>query len=199
MRRATDGQGTYEPRDAIKETTTGLLIGGFVGLTAAAIKTSLTKHNVGAMAVFTRNGGLIGLYAAPLAAYSFTSTAAANLREKNDSYNEAIGGFFGGAAAGLYMRSLRSVLGFGLGVSILLATADYGGGLFKSTSVDPEIDQVSLKEYWRRNRRKPIEQTVEEIGEGRGIRPPGYQERRRERLKEKYGIEVQPTLTNQTD
>lgn len=34
-------------------------------------------------------------------AYEFFRTAAANLREKNDSYNEAIGGFVGGAMLGL--------------------------------------------------------------------------------------------------
>ena len=34
-------------------------------------------------------------------AYEFFKTAAANLRKKNDTYNEAIGGFFGGSIAGL--------------------------------------------------------------------------------------------------
>jgi hypothetical protein len=28
-----------------------------------------------------------------------------------------------------------------------------------------------------------------------GLEPPGYQERRRERLKEKYGIEINPVRT----
>ena len=34
-------------------------------------------------------------------AFEFTRIAAANLREKDDSWNPAIGGFFGGAVAGM--------------------------------------------------------------------------------------------------
>ena len=33
--------------------------------------------------------------------YQFISTASANLREKRDPYNEALGGFFAGAILGL--------------------------------------------------------------------------------------------------
>ena len=34
-------------------------------------------------------------------AFEFTRVAAANLREKDDSWNPAVGGFFGGAVAGM--------------------------------------------------------------------------------------------------
>lgn len=34
-------------------------------------------------------------------AFEFSQLAAANLREKDDSWNPAIGGFFGGAVAGM--------------------------------------------------------------------------------------------------
>lgn len=34
-------------------------------------------------------------------AYEFAKDAAANLREKDDSWNKAIGGFFGGSMLGL--------------------------------------------------------------------------------------------------
>jgi len=30
------------------------------------------------------------------------------------------------------------------------------------------VDEVSRKEYLRKNRRRPIEQTIAELGEGRG-------------------------------
>ena len=33
--------------------------------------------------------------------YEFAKTASANLREKDDAYNAAIGGFFGGSMLGL--------------------------------------------------------------------------------------------------
>lgn len=35
-------------------------------------------------------------------AYEFGRTASANLRERNDSYNEAIGGFLSGSMLGLF-------------------------------------------------------------------------------------------------
>jgi hypothetical protein len=35
------------------------------------------------------------------ASYTFTKTASANLREKNDAWNSAIGGFFAGSMMGL--------------------------------------------------------------------------------------------------
>lgn len=38
--------------------------------------------------------------------FEFTRTASANLREKDDSWNQAIGGFFGGAVFGLRCQSI---------------------------------------------------------------------------------------------
>ena len=55
---------------------------------------------------------------------------------------------------------------------------------------DPNVDEVSRKEFLRKNRRKSIEETVHELGEGRGISAPGYKERRAERIMEAYGIDV---------
>ena len=43
-------------------------------------------------------------------AFEFSRVVAANLREKDDSWNPAIGGFFGGAVAGmkrLYLEGRR--------------------------------------------------------------------------------------------
>jgi hypothetical protein len=51
-------------------------------------------------------------------------------------------------------------------------------------------DRVEDKEYLRKNRRRPIQETIDEMGEGRGVYAPGYAERRKERLRERYGIEV---------
>ena len=90
--------------------------------------------------------------------------------------------------------------------AVVLGAYDYTGGSLKGTSKDPEIDEFERKELLRKNRRRPIEQTISEIGEGRGayytrtfvygqltrrgIYGPGYDERRRERIKVKYGIDV---------
>lgn len=95
----------------------------------------------------------------------------------------------------------------------------FSGGL-TGWGRDPNVDEFERKEAMRLNRRRPVEETLEEVGEGRGksshinakrdiypslmskpanrtnpnkgIYPPGYQERRRQRLLEKYGVEVKP-------
>ena len=52
------------------------------------------------------------------------------------------------------------------------------------------MDEYERKEALRANKRRPIGETLNQLGEGRGIEGPGYEERRRERIKKNYGIEV---------
>ena len=155
--------------------------------------------------------------------YEFTRFASANLREKDDAYNTAIGGFLAGSVLGLKCRTLLqicdvhlcwynivgttpSVLGFGVLTGVMLAAYDYTGANLRGYKKDADLDEFERKQAIRKNRRRPIEETISEIGEGRGewsqrhqgsrliqhpgIKAPGYDERRAERLKEKYGIEV---------
>jgi len=91
--------------------------------------------------------------------------------------------------------------------AVVLGAYDYTGGALTGYKKNPEMDEFERKELLRKNRRRPIEQTISELGEGRGmlqhdqtsyladllalgIYGPGYDERRRERIKEKYGIDV---------
>lgn len=121
-------------------------------------------------------------------AYEFFRTAAANLREKNDSYNEAIGGFCSGAMLGVRcqlrpcqtrsspidpdaVRTIPSVLGYGAGLSIVMAAFDYTGGSFLGYGTDPTVDEYERKEALRANKRRPIAETLQELGEGRGPYP----------------------------
>lgn len=105
------------------------------------------------------------------------------------------------------------ILGYGAFTAVVLAAYDFTGNSLRGYDRDPEVDEYERKEYLRKNRRRPIEETIAELGEGRGggvyphllldalqavtdnmtaIHPPGYEERRRERIKEKYGIEINP-------
>jgi len=118
----------YQPRNAITPAIQATLSTGAVGAAAAAVQNALAKKNVGAFGVFTRSGGLIAMFAAVGGVYQFSSIAAANLREKNDSINAAIGAFLGGCLMGLRSRTLPAVLGFGVASSIVVATYDYTGG-----------------------------------------------------------------------
>ena len=114
---------TYQPQDAIQNSIRTTTLFGGAGFAASAIQIALTRQNVGGLAVLTRAGGIIGimgtgtanpfsLYVADIreavagGAYGFTRSAAANLREKNDHLNTAIGGFFAGAIPGLASEPL---------------------------------------------------------------------------------------------
>lgn len=55
-------QEVYQPKDAISETVKVSLIMGAAGLTVSAIQNTLTKQNVSGWGVFTRTGGVIGLF-----------------------------------------------------------------------------------------------------------------------------------------
>lgn len=120
-------------------------------------------------------------------AYEFTKCASANLREKNDVYNTTLGGFVAGSILGLrctsspafsslhiangthpLVRSLPAVIGYGAALAALLGGFDLTGGSLRGMERDPNVDEVSRKEYIRKNRRRPVEETVHQLGEGRG-------------------------------
>ncbi|CCC05375.1 unnamed protein product [Sordaria macrospora k-hell] len=167
----------FRPKDAIKSSLSGAVYSGGAGLLISSLRTSMKKNNVGSMHVFTHGGATIISFAFAGGIYKFAQQASANLRQKEDAWNHAIGAFLGGSVMGL--RSLRFpvILGF---------------GALAGATRDPNVDEYERKEAMRLNRRRPIEETLAEVGEGRGIYPPGYQERRRARLLEKYGVEVKP-------
>lgn len=73
---------------------------------------------------------------------------------------------------------------------MLLGVFEVTGGTLRGHARDPNIDEFERKEKLRQNRRRPIQETINELGEGRGIYAPGYAERRKERIKNAYGIDV---------
>ncbi|KAM0261288.1 hypothetical protein ACHAQJ_002319 [Trichoderma viride] len=212
----------YVPHDVLDETAKTSLVGLGSGFFIAAVQNALSKGNVGAMSVFTRGApiigiceaermrfqlgriflpekmtknvlladGVISLVAAGPGAYAFFSRTTMNLREKEDVWAAAFGGFMCGSVLGLPFKRTPIVLALGAFVGTVQGAFHIAGG--RLDSYYKEEDEFERKEVIRRTTRVPIEQTISEIGEGRGIRPPGYEERRRERIKEKYGFEVNP-------
>ncbi|KAJ3485217.1 hypothetical protein NLG97_g6865 [Lecanicillium saksenae] len=150
----------------------------------------MSKRNVGAFGVFSRGAPIIGLAAASPAAYTFFSRTTMNLREKDDAFAAAIGGFMAGGVLGLPSKRMPIVMALGAFVGGVQGSFKLLGG--RLDSFKQEDDEFARKETVRRTTRLPVEQTVSEIGEGRGIKPPGYEERRRERIQEKYGFEINP-------
>ncbi|RKF62644.1 NADH-ubiquinone oxidoreductase 21.3 kDa subunit [Golovinomyces cichoracearum] len=188
----------YKPTDAVAAGLRGAGISGAAGAILAGAQNSLTKSNVGAWGVITKFGGTItlfslftdGMKAAVGSIFEFVTAASANLRERNDYLNPTIGGLVSGSLIGLKVGTTPAVFGYSAGVGLLMATFNFTGGRLTGHDKNPELDEFERKQQMRKNRRRPIEETIAELGEGRGIYPPGYEERRRLRLKEKYDIDV---------
>ncbi|KAH6653040.1 hypothetical protein BKA67DRAFT_659686 [Truncatella angustata] len=183
----------FHAKNAIKSGVNGAMIGGAAGLIASAVQNSLAKTNVGAFGIFTRSGATVATLTAVPAVYCFVKDASANLREKDDTLNTTIAAFFGGATLGLRSLRIPQILGQGALISVVLTAFDYTGGHLKGKRPEHEFaDEFERRQHLRLNRRRPLTETIADIGEGRGIEPPGYKERRAERLKEKYGVEINP-------
>ncbi|KAJ5640590.1 hypothetical protein N7528_000215 [Penicillium herquei] len=181
---------SYHPKDAISAATKTLLLTGTVGLMGSAVQNTLARRNVGALGVLTRSGGTIGIFAAMGGTYEFVRTASANLREVEDTYNTALGAFFSGSLLGFRARSFPAVLGYGVALSTAMVAFEYTGGSLFGYKKEHTEDEFERRQKIRKNFQTPAEQTFAELGEGRGIYGPGYEERRAERIKETYGIEV---------
>lgn len=62
---------------------------------------------------------------------------------------------------------MPAVLGWGALTATVLATYEYTGGHLAGPRKDKEIDEFERKETLRRNRRRPLEETIADVGEGR--------------------------------
>ncbi|KAL9108362.1 MAG: hypothetical protein Q9227_006822 [Pyrenula ochraceoflavens] len=187
----------YHPKDAVSKSLESSAVIGAAGLLVAGTQNTLARQNLPVMSIFTRTGGFIGLCAASGAAYGFVSNASANLREKDDPYNKALGGFFAGSIAGIARGSMTSTLGTGAALAAAIGVFEYAGGSLLPGK-DPEVDDYDRKEMLKQRRRRPYQETINELGEGRGIYGPGYEERRRQRIKQAYGIDVPPPFYKST-
>lgn len=63
---------------------------------------------------------------------------------------------------------MPSVLGSGVLLGVALAGAQYGGGAIFSQRSDPDEDKFAKREEVRRRFRRPVNELINEIGEGRG-------------------------------
>ncbi|KAN0080554.1 hypothetical protein V8E54_003758 [Elaphomyces granulatus] len=179
----------YHPKDVISAAMKTTMLTGGIGLFASAVQNTLVKQNVGPWGVFVRTGSTITIFAAMGGTYEFVKTASANLREKEDYWNVTLGGFFAGSILGLRARTVPAVLGYGVALATTLGAFEYTGGIW-GYSRSRDVDKFEELEKLRKAYRTPAEETFQELGEGRGIYAPGYAERRRERIKETYGIDV---------
>lgn len=66
---------------------------------------------------------------------------------------------------------MPSVLGYGSALAVVMTAFDYTGGSLFGYRKDPTIDEYDRKQGLRLNRRRPIQETIDELGEGRGTCP----------------------------
>lgn len=60
------------------------------------------------------------------------------------------------------------MLGFGAFTAIILAAYDYTGANLRGYNKEENVDEFERKQALRKNRRRPIEETISQLGEGRG-------------------------------
>lgn len=63
---------------------------------------------------------------------------------------------------------MPAVLGVGAGLALIEGVFDYCGGGLDGYRQDPNVDEYERKEQLRREKRRPIEETLRELGERRG-------------------------------
>lgn len=63
---------------------------------------------------------------------------------------------------------MPAVFGVGSGMALMLGVFDYTGGRFDGYFNRREEDSFEIRERMMRNRRKSLEETIAEVGEGRG-------------------------------
>jgi len=188
-----DDETAYTPQDALSRSARSAALTGAAGLFIASVQNTVAKQQVGAFGVFTRFGTTIGLLTAMGGTFQFASIASANLREKNDFVNHAIGGALAGSLKGLWRRSMVSTLGGSLALGAVMGVVSFTGrSMFESSTEKPFADRLAYKDEAKSRFRRPLNETINELGEGRGIYGPGYEERRKQRIKARYGIDVQP-------
>jgi hypothetical protein len=65
---------------------------------------------------------------------------------------------------------MPQILGWGAFVSVVMTALEFTGGSLRGKRADNEFaDEYERKEYLRKNRRRPLLETVSELGEGRGL------------------------------
>lgn len=119
--------------------------------------------------------------------YDFGRCSTANLRQKDSAINNAVGGALAGGVLGLscmfplcqlmspyadssllLVGSPAAVLGYGALCSVVLGAFEYTGGTVTGYRRPEGQDEVQSYEDMRKNWRRPIEETIAEVGEGRG-------------------------------
>ncbi|WFD28385.1 hypothetical protein MNAN1_003395 [Malassezia nana] len=124
---ASEPSEMFHVRQPVNEAFNAGIASAGVGLLASAVQNSLQKHKAGAMGIFTRTGGTIALFTLAGSLFTYASASLANLRQKEDGYNGAIGGCVSGLVLGAAYRSVPMMAGSCVGLGALVGTFQAAG------------------------------------------------------------------------
>jgi len=144
---------TFTPNAPTSAAFNAGLQGAGVGFLVSSVQNSLQKHNKGAMGVFTRTGGTIGVFAAAAATFTYVDQTLANLRETNDALNGASGGCAAGFLMGVRQGNLPAAFGGCLAVGALIGTFDAAGGSFSGDGrqqLSTEEREAKRREFFKK-------------------------------------------------
>ncbi|ODV90021.1 hypothetical protein CANCADRAFT_99630 [Tortispora caseinolytica NRRL Y-17796] len=166
----------FHPRNTRSDTSKMFGLSTFVGLMVASLENSMSKTRTGPLGVFTTYGGSIGYFAALGTSFQFVSSCSANLREKEDGWNETIGGAAAGCVVAFKRRTVGALFGYPLLFATTIGLLQWTGGKLSMGerapmyAPDSVLDTKYEKQgFWEIVHRRPLSQTISELGEGRGI------------------------------
>ncbi|KAF4126006.1 NADH-ubiquinone oxidoreductase 21.3 kDa subunit [Geosmithia morbida] len=184
------GTTPYIPHDVISETTKAGVVGLLAGSFTGGVRNAMSRESLGISGFFIRQAPLVGIITAAPAAYIFVKGITQNLIGNEDPWGAGLGGFAAGGVLGLPFKRFAPMIACGTAFGVTQFLFTLLGA--RVDSFKAEEDEFLRKESVRRTTRVPIEETIAHIGEGRGVRAEGYEDRRRQLIKEKYGFEVNP-------
>jgi hypothetical protein len=169
----------YVPVDTWASTRSAVGYASVFGLLTVATQNAVAKERLGPLGIITRSGGLWSMIVLVSGTYKLSSSVLSNLREKKDTLNEFYAGAIAGAVAGLPTKSLVKASGWSFAGGIITALVYWSGsivgqaktssyahrGVGAENNFKPKSD-VQKQEFWDVLRRRPLSQTLEELGEG---------------------------------
>lgn len=171
----------YMPVDTWTATRTAVGYGSVFGLLTVATQNAVAKERLGPLGIITRSGGLWGMIVLVSGSYKLASSMLSNLREKKDTLNEFYAGAIAGAIAGSPTKSLVKASGWSFAGGVVAALVYWSGsivgqaatsshayrGVGAQNNFKPKDSHYSERQgFWDVLRRRPLSQTLEELGEG---------------------------------
>jgi hypothetical protein len=165
----------YVPRDTIYVSAQAAIVSAGVGVIAA-----LGKANLGpGRTIFgglQKNARFIPIFAGVGTAYTLFEAASANLREKDSPLNAFVGGLAAGGIIGASLKKagVPKVVGGALFVGFFMAVSRWAGGasgygrdemITKSHGDIVEIEKGDRQGFWDVVHRRPLSQTLDELGD----------------------------------